>query len=117
LDRLGQQVDRQTHELLVDVTVLAHPPRLSLGQRADVTVILERRPSVLRIPRAFWDEPTATVVAMRDGRTVSVPVRPGLIGPTHVEIRGGLRAGDQVVRSPQPGKTLPLGRPVRIEVP
>jgi RND family efflux transporter MFP subunit len=117
IDRLGQQVDRQTHELLVDVTVLERPAQLALGQRADVAITTARQSGVVRVPLPFVDLTTGTVHAVRDGRTVRVQVGLGLIGTTHAEIRRGLDVGEQIVRAAKPGTELPAGRRVRIEAP
>jgi len=111
--RVGRTVDRQTHELLVDLVLDDPPPSLSLGQRADVWIALARADDVLRVPRGFCDEAAATCTVVRDERAVVVPVGFGLFGRTHVEVREGLDTHDVVVRPLGPGQGLVGGRRVR----
>ncbi|MDC0585085.1 efflux RND transporter periplasmic adaptor subunit [Planctomycetota bacterium] len=50
VSRIGREVDRETRELLVDVSFDEVPEKLAFGQRVDLWVELARRPDVLRIP-------------------------------------------------------------------
>ena len=45
VDRIGREVDLQTHELLVDVLLTAVPARIAIGQRADVWIEVEDKPN------------------------------------------------------------------------
>jgi hypothetical protein len=99
VDRIGREVDRQTHELLVDVLLPAPPARIAIGQRADVWIEVERRPGVLRVPVAFLRRDGAGDYCLvdRGGRVRRASVRVGLRGTDLVEIASGLEPGDLVL--------------------
>jgi len=99
VDRIGREVDRQTHELLVDVLLPTAPPRVAIGQRADVWIEVERRPDVARVPVAYLrrDAGGDHCLVDRGGRIRRIPVRVGLHGSDLVEITGGLATGDLVL--------------------
>ncbi len=106
VSRIGREVDRQTHELQVEVTVHELPKNFAVGQRADAWIELGRREEVPSVPRG-WCEQTCTVV--EDGRVVSRTVTLGLVGRGAVEVVAGLAAGDMVLA---PGARL--GARVRV---
>lgn len=112
VDRVGREVDRQTHEVLVDVLLAQVPARLAIGRRADVHIALERRANVTRIPIAFLgnDASGAYVFVDRGGRIARTPVKIGVVGRDFVEITAGLESGQTVLDSPTPGGTLTIGR-------
>ncbi len=112
VDRVGREVDRQTHEVLVDVLLAKPPSPIAMGQRADVWIELERRPRVPRVPVAFLRRDARGDYALvdRDGRVSRADVKVGLIGRELLEIASGLRAGDTVLDSPVPGAVLAEGR-------
>ncbi len=112
VDRIGREVDRQTHEVLVDVLLAQVPARLAIGHRADVHIALERRANVTRIPLAFLRrDPAGTFVfADRAGRIARAPVQIGQVGRDLVEVTSGLQPGDIVLDAPTPGGTLTAGR-------
>lgn len=99
VDRIGREVDRQTHELLVDVLLPAAPARVAIGQRADVWIEVERRPDVVRVPVAFLRHDVAGdhCLVDRGGRVWRAPVQIGLRGTDLVEIAAGLAPGDVVL--------------------
>jgi len=99
VDRIGREVDRQTHELLVDVLLPAAPARVAIGQRADVWIEVERRPGVVRVPVAFLRHDVAGdhCLVDRGGRVWRAPVQIGLRGTDIVEIAAGLAPGDMVL--------------------
>jgi HlyD family secretion protein len=103
VDRIGREVDRQTHELLVDVLLPSGPPRVAIGQRADVWIEVERRPDVVRVPVAYLRHDAAGdhCLVDRGGRIRRAPVQIGLRGSDLVEIVAGLASGD-VVLDPGP---------------
>jgi HlyD family secretion protein len=107
VERISREVDRHTHELLVDVTVLELPTNFAVGQRADVWIEVGRREGVAAVPRG-WCDPTCTVV--EDGVATARPVTLGLVGRERVEVLSGLTAEMFVLA---PG--APLGRRVRPE--
>lgn len=112
VDRIGREVDRQTHEVLVDVLLVQVPARLAIGHRADVHIELERRQRVTRIPIAFLRRDGAGTFAFvdREGRIARVPLHVGATGRDMVEITSGLKPGETVLDAPTPGGALTVGR-------
>lgn len=112
VDRVGREVDRQTHEVLVDVLLAQVPARLAIGQRADVHVALERRVDVIRVPLAnlHRDAGGAFVFVDSGGKIVRRPVQLGIVGRDFVEVTSGLAAGEVVLDAPAAGGLLTPGR-------
>lgn len=111
-DRIGREVDRQTHELLVDV-LLDHPPaRLAIGQRADVWIEVDRRHDVVRLPIAFLRQDARGPYCFVDraGRIGRADLTLGLQGSDLVEAKSGLAPGDRVLDALESSGTLPEGR-------
>ena len=112
VDRVGREVDRQTHEVLVDVLLARVPDHVAIGRRADVLVEVERKKNVTRIPAAFLrrDGAGAYVHVGRSGRVARTPVEIGVIGRDFVEVTTGLQPDDVVLVAPTPGGELAVGR-------
>lgn len=112
VDRIGREVDRQTHEVLVDVLLAELPARLAIGRRADVRIALERRANVTRIPLSMVrsDGAGSFVFVDQGGRIGRVNVQLGALGAALVEVTSGLAPGNVVLDAPVPGATLALGR-------
>jgi HlyD family secretion protein len=112
VDRIGREVDRQTHELLVDVILDKPPARLAIGQRADVWIEVDRRRGVVRLPIAFLrrDPGGAFAWVDRGGRVARVALALGLVSGEHAEVTSGLDAGDVVLDPVDPGGSLGEGR-------
>ncbi len=112
LSRIPWEADRQTHELIVEVTPERIERRMAIGQRADVRIEVGRRDAALRIPTRMihHDEAGPFVYADRGGRIAVVRPRFGLTGADHVEVRAGLAEGDAILAAPRRGLTLPAGR-------
>lgn len=110
--RISWEADRQTHEILVDVTPERLDRRVAVGQRADVRVELGRREQALRIPvrMIHHDEAGPFVFVDRDGRIAVVRPRFGVSGEEHVEVVEGLTEGDTLLAAPRAGVALPAGR-------
>lgn len=110
--KIGWEADRQTHEILVEVTPEQNDRRVAIGQRADVRIEFARQERVLRLPidMLHHDETGAFVYANDDGKISIVRPRLGLTGDGHVEVLAGLSEGDQVLASPRVGSPLPSGR-------
>jgi HlyD family secretion protein len=110
--RISWEADRQTHELLLEVTPERLERRVAIGQRADVRVEVGRREQVLRVPvrMVHHDDRGAFVYAERDGRIALIRPKFGLTGNDRVEVLDGLAEGDAVLAAPGAGATLPLGR-------
>ena len=106
VERIGREVDRQTHELLVDVTVHDLPTNFAVGQRADAWIEVGRRAADVSVPRG-WCETECAVVD--GGRVASRPVTLGLAGRESVEVLRGLAPGEVVLA---PG--TPVGTRVRV---
>jgi RND family efflux transporter MFP subunit len=117
VDRVAVEGDRQTHEVLVDLELLEHPPRLVFGQRADGFIALEVVPSSIRIPQGACDVARGRCPVERDGKVAYVDVKLGLQGNEWVEVQSGLASGD-VVLLPEPSSGAPpAGRRVERRTP
>lgn len=112
VDRIGREVDRQTHELLVDVLLTVVPARIAIGQRADVWIETERRKDVTLLPLAFMhrDGETAFSYVDRGSRIRRVPVSLGAQGTDDVQVTANLAPDDVVLDALQAGALLPEGR-------
>jgi HlyD family secretion protein len=110
--RVSWEADRQTHELLVDVTPDRLDRRVAIGQRADVRIELSRREGVLRVPvrMVHRDAAGPYVYVDRGGRVAMVRPRLGAVGGDHVEALGGLSEGDTLLAAPRGVAPLPVGR-------
>lgn len=111
VSRISWEADRQTHEILVEVTPDKLARRVAIGQRADVRIELARR-DALRVPiEALHHDSAGPFVYVDRGGTIAV-VRPklGMSGATHVEILEGLTRDDTVLASGKLGASLPAGR-------
>lgn len=110
--RISWEADRQTHELLVEVTPERLERRVAIGQRADVRVEVARLERALRVPtRMVHHDSTGPFVYADHGGKIAV-VRPrfGLSGGDHVEVLDGLPEGAAVLSAPGIAVALPLGR-------
>lgn len=112
VSRIGWEADRQTHELIVEVTPARLERRVAIGQRADIRVELGRRENALRIPMRMvhHDEQGAYVYANRDGKIALVRPKFGVSAAEQIEVLEGLSEGDVVFGAPRAGVTLPIGR-------
>lgn len=109
--RIAWESDRQTHELVVDVTPDKLDRRVAIGQRADVRIELARHPNVLRVPLAMVqrDDRGPFVWVDRGGRARVARPKMGPAGDGWVAIDEGLAEGD-VLLAPARGVTLTDGR-------
>lgn len=94
VESIGRAVDRQTHELLVDVAITELPTNFAIGQRADAWIELGRRDGVVRIPTGLC---TTECAVAEDGRVAVRSVTLGLSGRDAVEVVSGLLPGDMVL--------------------
>jgi HlyD family secretion protein len=94
--RIGQQVDRDTREFVVDVRVRELPQRWAVGQRAEVYVATGRRENVLTVPfrMVSWREGKPGVYLNKGGRARWQPVKLGMKGLSLAEVTAGLSEGD-----------------------
>ncbi|MBK7539304.1 MAG: efflux RND transporter periplasmic adaptor subunit [Myxococcales bacterium] len=112
VSRVPWEADRQTHELLVEVTPERLARRVAIGQRADVHIEVGRQDNVLRMPARMvhHDQAGPHVYADRGGRIALVRVKLGAVGGDHVQVLDGLAAGDRVLAAPGSAVALPTGR-------
>jgi RND family efflux transporter MFP subunit len=106
--RMGQQVDRDTREFVVDVRLKELPQRWAVGQRAEVYIAKGHKENVLTVPFRMiaWKEGKPGVYLNKDGRARWQPIKLGLKGLGAAEVTEGLLEGDALVFSrgtgPQP---------------
>jgi hypothetical protein len=77
--------------------------RIKPGMSADAEVLVRELKQVLTIPvgaaRRVGDKTQVTV--LRDGKPQTVEVTPGINTIEHLEIKAGLEAGQQVLKTPE----------------
>lgn len=116
--RIGREVDRQTRELLVDVSFDDLPERLVIGQRVDLWIELTRRSDVLCVPThaVVQREDQQGVFLARDGRAEFRALKLGQRGRELVEVTQGLSL-DDVWLDPIVADNKPLraGQRIRLE--
>lgn len=110
--RVSWEADRQTHEILVEVTPVRLERRVAIGQRADVRIEVERRDNVVRVPSHMIhrDDNGPFIYVDRGGRVAVVRLELGLVGNNQVEVAAGLREGDIALAATGAAGALPLGR-------
>jgi HlyD family secretion protein len=107
------QEQNRTFEVEVELDDPAVKRTLLPGTSADVEVILQVRPDVLRVP-AYALMQGDRVLVVRGDTLVATPVTPGLRNWDFVEVSSGLTRGDQVVVSLDRPEVV-AGARVRIE--
>lgn len=107
--RLGNEADRETREVIVDVRVRQLPRNWAVGQRAEVFIETDRKANVVTIPQGFllWSEGKSGVFVNENDRAHWRGITLGLYGQKNVEVTTGLSAGDQLVK-PSAGLKQPL---------
>ncbi|MEY4675457.1 MAG: hypothetical protein RL148_3241 [Planctomycetota bacterium] len=95
-------LDREKQARTVDVEVDLDPGSaadvlLLAGYSADVEVLLEERPDVLRVPTEAVREDSVVLVVGPDNVVERRAVRTGLSNWRHTEVLEGLVAGDRIV--------------------
>jgi HlyD family secretion protein len=93
---LDVESQNRTVEIEVELEDQELSQRLLPGTSADVEVVLEQRPDVLRLPTATLLE-GGRVLVVEEGVLAERRVGTGLRNWDWVEIREGLSAGDEVV--------------------
>lgn len=94
-------VEKQARTVDVEVD-FAEPDKLGpllVGYSADVEIVLDTRPAVLRVPTAALRDGREVLLLNREGRLEARAVERGLSNWEYTEIRSGLQAGEQVVTS------------------
>ena len=112
--RLGRQMDRETREFIVEVSVKVLPANWAVGQRAEVYVEAARNSSALVIPKNFisWREGKAGGFVEDGGKARWKEIAVGLSGDTGFEITHGMNAGEHVI-IPVGGKSLAEGQRIK----
>jgi multidrug efflux pump subunit AcrA (membrane-fusion protein) len=112
--RISPQVDTETREVLLDVTVDRLPQSWAVGQRAEVYIETDRKENVMVIPQRVivWRQEKPGVFVIDNGRTRWQKIDLGLQGKDKAEAAKGLQPGQVVLI---PGSSLPRdGRAVKV---
>lgn len=117
ITRIGREVDRETRELLVDVSFDTPPEMLVFGQRVDTWIELARRVDVVRVPaRAVLQLDGHEGAFVADGtRATFRRLELGARGRELIEVTHGLSL-DDVVLDPTVGKNKLLKNGQRIRL-
>jgi HlyD family secretion protein len=113
--RIGQEADRETREVIVDVELLERPEYWAIGQRAEVYIENGRSADALTVPLKFCELEgnKATIFIEQSGvakvQTVDVTLR----ARDRIAVSNGVNAGDILLRSPD-GAKLRDGQKVRL---
>ena len=94
-------VEKQARTVDIEATFAdpAAPGKLLVGYSADIEVILDSRPDVVRVPSSALLEGRRVLVAAADGRLEERQVKTGLANWEFTEVIDGLSAGERVVTS------------------
>ncbi len=97
--RLAIEVDRETREFIVDVSVNELPANWAIGQRAEVYIETETKDNVLIVPEKYikWQNNESGVFVDNGGIASWRHVKTGLQGDHLIEIINGLQEGDSVL--------------------
>lgn len=96
---IDPRIENGTARFYVDLAEPSHP-KLRNNLRADVYVITGRRDGALRVKRGGLGQgEREEVFVVRGDELVRVPAQWGLAGEETIEVKGGLREGDEVVIS------------------
>ena len=99
-------LEKQARTVDVDVRFDKVPDDVDLliGYSADVTIVLNNLPRVLRVPTEALVNGNQVWVLDGDNRLHKRELQLGIGNFTYTEVRSGLKAGESIVRSPdQPG--------------
>ena len=114
--RIGIESDRVSEERRVWVKCEQCPPRVFLGEQAEVRVLVGRLDEALLVPEAAvsdYDGRTGTAWIVRNGRMEKIDLSFGhRTEDGRLQVTGGLPEGAQLVASLQPG--LKEGRRARV---
>ncbi len=98
--RIGREVDRETRELLVDITFDAPLENLVFGQRVDAWIELSRKSEIMRVPTHVLVRVGGRdgVFIASGGRTEFRELKLGQRSSQFAEVTHGLSVGDTVLR-------------------
>ncbi len=117
VSRIGREVDRETRELLVDVSFNTVPDKIVFGQRVDLWIELDRKSDALSIPAGFLVRVNGKegVFLGNTSRATFQSVEIGLRGRERVEVVKGVSAED-IVLEPYDAAKKPLRGGERIRL-
>jgi len=97
--RPSHALDRETRTMAVELDVANPQGKLAPGMYAEVAWPVRRSSQTLVVPKTAVEETTERifVIRVRNGRAEWVDVQRGISDGDHVEVFGGLQAGDKVV--------------------
>jgi HlyD family secretion protein len=96
---IDPRIENGTARFYVDLAERSHA-KLRNNLRVDVFVVTGRRPDALRVRRgALGQGEREEVFVVRGDELLRVPAEWGLAGEETIEVKGGLREGDEVVIS------------------
>lgn len=104
-------VEKQARTVEVDVDFVRPDEArgMLVGYSADVEIVLDTRPDVLRMPTSALREGNRVLVEA-DGRLVEHSLRTGLSNWEHTEVVEGLQAGERIVTSLERAGVAPGAR-------
>lgn len=104
LNYIAPAIDAQRGSVEIRLAVPQPPDTLRHEMTVSIDIESARRSDALSIPCDSLRDPGAApwVMAVRDGRTVRQPVKPGLRGAGRCEIIDGLAEGDAVLAASTP---------------
>jgi HlyD family secretion protein len=107
--RLAPLADRETRELLVDVTVKDLPKTWAVGQRAEVYIQVASKDRALQVPQraVAWQKGRPGLFVDVAGHARWRNIRLGLRGAETVEVAEGIAAGETAIWLHDP-KSSPL---------
>jgi RND family efflux transporter MFP subunit len=114
VNRISPEVDTETREVLVDVTVDRLPQSWAVGQRAEVYIETNRKENAVVIPQRVivWQQGQPGVYVIENRRAYWRKTTIGIQGKDKVEVTEGLQPGQVVLI---PGLKLPPdGRAVKV---
>jgi len=96
---VGDAIDPATRTYLVVMQVPNPDHELKAGVFARVDILPEAKSHVILIPREALrsEDGRTSVLAVKDGRAVSVPVTLGIVGEEVAEALAGIGEGDEVI--------------------
>lgn len=101
--RLSREVDPETREFTVDITLDELPDNWAIGQRGSARITIDSRAAALSVPSSAISrkDGVAGLWVVAGGRAFWRPVTLGRIGGARVEVTGGAQSGDIVLTAPQ----------------
>jgi len=112
--RIAPQVDTETREMLVDVSVDNLPQLWAIGQRAEVYIETGRKENAVVIPQRviIWRQGQPGVFIIDNAKAYWHRISLGIEGNEKVEVTDGLQAGQTILI---PGAKLPSdGKAVKV---